>query len=173
MPDRCIQCHQAQPEVDIGVLHIRHSASPLGSETPPWSLSRQHYCAACYRHAEQDQHRQQLAKLWMALLPMGWFLVSGTLIYGILYPDPATAPIEAHLFFFGTLLAAFYAIPATIYHRFKRLNPMPETLEAASAPVTNQSLTGGWVSATGNCAIRTSSPSAPASSGIGSESADT
>lgn len=132
-PDRCVQCHQAHPEVDIGVLSIQHPASPFGPEAPQWTLSQQHYCGTCYRRAEQDQNWQQLTKLWMTLLPMGWFLFSGVLIYGSLYSDPATAPIEAHLFFFGMSLAAFYAIPATIYRRFKRLNPMPEPFAAADA----------------------------------------
>jgi len=71
----------------------------------------------------------------MTLLPMVWFLFSGVLIYGSLYADPATAPMEAHLFFFGMSLAAFYAIPATIYRRFKRLDPMPEPCAAADANI--------------------------------------
>ncbi len=135
MPDHCVQCHQAHPEVDIGVLSVNHSASRLGSKAPQMTLSRRQYCGACYRRAEQEQHQQELAKLWMALLPTGWFLFSGALIYGSLYPSPATAPIEAHLFFFGTSLATFYAIPATIYRRFKRLNPTPETSSTIPAPV--------------------------------------
>lgn len=139
-PDHCVHCHQAHPEVHIGVLSMQHPASPFGSAAPQWTLSQQPYCAACYRRAERAQHQRELAKLWMALLPMGWLLLSGALIYGCLYPDPATAPIEAHLFFFGTALAAFYAIPATIYRRFKRLDTMVST--AVPTPIEDQSLSG-------------------------------
>ncbi len=173
MPDRCVQCNQAYPEVDIGLLRIQSPASSFGSEAPQWTLNREQYCATCYRQAERHQHRRELAKLWMVLLPMVWFLLSGTLIYGSFYPNPATAPAEVHLFFFGTTLAAFYAIPATIYRMFKRLDSPPETSDAVPALADDQSLSGTWASATGNCAINTSSPSAPASSGIGSESAGT
>ncbi len=138
---RCSQCHQDQPEVDIGVLRVQHPASPFAAEAPTWTLSQQPYCATCYRQAERYQHQRELAKLWMALLPMGWFGLSGALLYGILYTDPATAPMEVHLFFFGTTLAAFYAIPATIYRRFKRLDPTSETSGATLAPsVENQPL---------------------------------
>ncbi len=122
-PKRCIQCHQADSEIDIGVLHIQHPASSFNAEAPKWTLSQQQYCNACYRRAEQDQHQRELAKLWMALLPMGWMVFSGAFIYSCLYPNPGVAPLEAHLFFFGTSLAAFYAIPATIYRRFK-LSPL-------------------------------------------------
>lgn len=173
MPDRCVQCHQAHPEVDIGLLRIQYPASSLGSGAPQWTLSQQQYCHACYRQASQDQHRRELAKLWMALLPMMWFLVSGALLYSGLYPDPAIAPVEVHLFFLGTTLAAFYAIPATIYRRFKRLDPVPKPTEAVPEPGEDQSLSERWASAVGNCAISTSSPSEAASSAIGSESAGT
>jgi len=57
------------------------------------------------------------------------------LLYVGLYPNPATAPVEVHLFFFGTTLAAFYAIPATIDRCYKRLDPLPETTETLSVPV--------------------------------------
>lgn len=172
-PKRCIQCHQADSEIDIGVLHIQHPASSFNAEAPKWTLSQQQYCNACYRRAEQDQHQRELAKLWMALLPMGWMVFSGAFIYSCLCPNPGVAPLEAHLFFFGTSLAAFYAIPATIYRRFKRLDPTPRTFEAAQSPIEDQLLSREWASSVGNCAISTSNPSAPASSNMGSESAGT
>ncbi|ETX02579.1 MAG: hypothetical protein ETSY1_03060 [Candidatus Entotheonella factor] len=140
--DLCVQCHQARAEVDISLLRIQHPASPFGPEAPQWTLSRQHYCAACYRQAEHDQNQRELAKLLMALLPMVWLGFSGALIYGCLYPSPATAPVEAHLFFFGTSLAAFYAIPATIYRRFRHRHPAPEAPDAGPAPVEAQSVSG-------------------------------
>jgi hypothetical protein len=133
MPDRCVQCHQVHPGVEVDLLRIKHPTSPFGVEAPLWTLIRQQYCHTCYRQAEQEQHRQQLAKLWMALLPMMWFLVGGTLLYVGLYPNPATTPVEVHLVFFGTTFTAFYAVPATIYRRFKRLDPVAKTSEAIPA----------------------------------------
>ena len=122
MPDRCGQCQQAVADIDVGVLRVQHLKSPHTSSTPPWMLDRQPYCQSCYRQAAQAQHRRELARLWMALLPMLWFLASAALLYGGLYPDPATAPLEVHLFFFSSTLAVFYFFPAVIYRRFQRLD---------------------------------------------------
>ncbi len=127
MPDRCVQCHQAYPEVDIGLLRVMHPAKGLQTGLPQMTHSRQQYCLACYRQAERRQNLLSLAKLLMALLPMMWFLFGGIFIYSGLYASPATAPIEVHMFYFGPSLAAFYAIPACIVKIVKRLDPMPET----------------------------------------------
>ena len=131
MPDRCVQCHQAQADIDVGLLHIQHLSSPFGAE--PWTMSRQQYCHTCYRQVEREQHRRELAKLWMALLPMMWFLVGGLLLYSGLYSDPATTPVEVHLFFLGTTLAAFYAVPVTIYRHYKLLDYATKTSKAIPA----------------------------------------
>ena len=164
MPDRCIQCQQAVADIDVGVLRIQHAGSPRASAAPPWTISRRSYCQTCYRQAEQAQHQRNLARLWMALLPMMWFLVSGVLLYGGLYPNPATAPLEAHLFFLSSTFAAFYFFPAAVYRRFKRLDDATETI----SPGKDHTL----ASAVGNCTSSASSPSALASSRMGSESAE-
>ncbi len=129
--DRCVQCHQATAEVDIGLLRIMHPAKGLQTGLPHMTHSRQQYCLACYRQAERRQNLQSLAKLWMTLLPMTWFVCGGFFIYSGLYSSPANAPMEVHIFYFGTSLTAFYAIPACIYNVMKRLDPMPEKTPAS------------------------------------------
>lgn len=131
MPDRCVQCQQANAEVDIGLLRVMHPAKGIPTGLPQMTHSRQQYCLAYYRQAERRQNLQSLAKLSMTLLPMMWFLFGGIFIYSGLYASPATAPLEVHIFYFGTSLAAFYAIPACIYKLVKRLDPIPD--EASTA----------------------------------------
>ncbi len=126
MPDRCVQCHQAYAEVNIGLLRVMHPAKGLQTGLPQMIHSRQPYCLACYRQAERRQNWQSLAKLLMALLPMMWFLMGGIFIYSGLYANPATAPTEVHIFYFGTSLAAFYAIPTCIVRLIRRLDPIPD-----------------------------------------------
>lgn len=125
MPDQCVQCHQANSEIDVGLLSVPHPPQ-RGFQTglPHMTHRRQSYCLACFREAERRQNLQSLAKLLMTLLPMMWFVLGGIFIYSGLYASPAVAPPEIHIFYFGTSLAAFYAIPACICNLVKkRLDP--------------------------------------------------
>ena len=120
MSSSCLLCHQHSPDVHVDLLRV--TRPPLGSREGAlsWTYDRRHYCKSCYRKAVQAQAVQQLVKLAMVLLPMAWFMFGGVLLYGVLFSNPATMPIETHLLFAVSSLAGFVLIPYWISELIKQ-----------------------------------------------------
>ena len=111
MSSSCLLCHQPTPDVHVDLLRV--TRPPLGSREGAWrwTYDRHHYCQSCYGKAVRAQTVQQLVKLLIVLLPMAWFMFGGVLLYGVLFSDPATMPLETHLLFAVSSLAGFVLIP--------------------------------------------------------------
>ena len=116
----CLMCHQHRPDVHVDLLRVMRP--PLGSREGAWrwSYDRHHYCQSCYRKAVRAQTVQQLVKFFMVLLPMAWFMFGGVLLYGVVFSNPATMPLETHLLFAVSSLAGFVLIPYGISELIKQ-----------------------------------------------------